>query len=166
MPDFLLRAAPTPSSASGDDPSKGAAMSTRKALRIGKDASKASTSLEICSKSSGVSLRPTFRKYEGSPGHGEDATRAISTLLTLSNARTATSGERDFRNDRAEAVRRKEDTEDDDDDEEKDEDEDKDGEGGEVERMGETLFSTDASDSELGSETVGGSERSTVKVRS
>lgn len=62
-------------------------------------------------------------------------------------------------------MRRKDNAEDDDDDDE-DEDEDKDesGEGGEVERFGEWLVSTDASDSELGSETVGGSERSKDRV--
>lgn len=157
MPDFLLRAAPTPSSESGDDPSKGIAMSNRNALRIGNDASKASASLEICSKSSGASLRAALRKYKGSPDHAEEATRAISTRLAPSNARTATSGEQDFRNNNAEGVRRKEDTEEED-DEDEDEDKVEDGEGGDVERFGETLVSTDASDSELGSETVGGSK--------
>lgn len=73
------------------------------------------------------------------------------------------SGERDFRNDRAEGVSRKEDAEEDDDE---DEEEDKEGEGGEVERFGKVLVSTDASDSELGSETVGASEWSKVSVRS
>lgn len=146
-------------------------MSTRKALKIGKDVSKASASLEICSKSSGASLRVALRKYKGSPGHEEDGTRVISTRLTPSNARTETSGERDFRNDSAEGVRRKEDVEekdgdDDADDEVEDEHKDKDGEGGDVERIGETLVSTDASDSELGSEAGGGSERSAVRVRS
>lgn len=77
------------------------------------------------------------------------------------------SGERDFRNDSAEGVRRKEDAEDDgDDDDDEVEDEDKDGEGGEVERFGEMLVSTDASDSELGSEAAGSSDISAVRVRS
>lgn len=165
VPDFLLRAAPTPSSTSGDDPNTGTAMSRRKALRTGKDVSKASASLEICSKSSGASLRVALRKYEGRTGHADEVARVTSTRLALSSARTATSGERDFRNDRAEGVRRKEDAEEDD-DEDKDEESDEDGEGGEVERFGKKPVSTDASDSELGSETVGGSGRSGVRVRS
>lgn len=154
-----------PSSASGDDPRMGTAISTRKALRTGKDVSKASASLEICSKSSGTSLRALLRKYEGSPDHAEETARTTSTRLTLSSARTAISGERDFRNDRAEGVSRKEDAEEED-DEDEEEDKDEDGEGGEVERFGKMLVSTDASDSELGSETVGASEWSKERVRS
>lgn len=62
----------------------------------------------------------------------------------------ATRGDRDFRKESADEVRRKE------------EGGHEDGDGGEVESLGDVadMSSTDTSDSELGSEAVAGSERS------
>lgn len=125
-------------------------MTRRYILRTGKFLSKASPSLEIWSPSRTASLRPDPLKYEGKPDHPEEVARVTPPRLALRHARAATRGDRDFRKESADGVRRKE------------EGGHEDGEGGEVERVGDVadMSSTETSDSELGSEVVMGSERS------
>lgn len=100
---------------------------------MGNSFKRVSASREICSASTTASLRP-LRKYPDQP---EEGARGDSLLLALRQARAASRGERDFRKDRADGVRRKgsdEEEVEEDDEEEAEEGEVDCGEGGEVEK--------------------------------